>query len=963
VNVNKLFFQTVTCFVLLCASVAWSAPTQQLIEKSANDDRDYRYLELPNKLKVLLISDPSAPKAAASLDVNVGSGEDPEGRAGLAHFLEHMLFLGTKKYPKVGEYHEFINAHGGGHNAYTSLEHTNYFFDIAPDSLDEALDRFAQFFTSPLFDAEYVERERNAVHSEYRAKFKDEFRRSWDVYREISNPDNKTARFSVGSQETLADRVNADGTKSHVRDDLLKFYKAYYSANIMSLAVLGTQPLDQLEKMVRQKFSAIPNANVKLSQDQVSFFNESFVPSMVYIKPLQNRRDLSIIFPIPVFEDYYHEKPVTYISFMLGHEGKDSLFYALRQKGWVESLSAGAGVSNREGALFHISLELTSDGYKNIDPIITHIYQAIARLKDDGIERWRYNEQSVVSQLNFRFQEKGDAMSYVSALSNNLHYYDVEDVIRGAVLMDRYDEALIKNFASYLRPDNAVIEVSAKDVPVNKTSQYYGTEYSVVEVPKKNIQAWGGASVNAKILSPLPNEFVAKQLKIKRRSAKQKDIPVRIKEMPNLRVWHLQDDSYKVPRGGVYIYARSIESVKSLMGGVLTDLLVEMLKHELNEYSYSASLAGLNLNVYKRSRGVGLELSGYSDKQGLLLKRALDGVVAPAFKEKDFNNIKAEMIRRLENQDKIAPYRQLLQSLAVPMLQNAYEREMNLAQLKKITLPELQHFTRKWLQSLNVDVFVHGNFNQSDAQKLGVLIESKLSLAGKRHYDPQALIVRMSDLKKPIFFPMEVDHSDVAVLRYYQGKDTSTATEALVRLAGQVISAEFFHQLRTEQQLGYVVFAGSRPMVHVPGLMFVVQSPEYSAADISSRIDEFLRRYMPVLNKMPEEEFQKHKKALIDELAEEPKNLAEQGARFWHDIALRRLSFNSRQDLIDELKKVDKQSFSHFFEAAYLKPLVQPINLVSESSDKKLQWSYFKQFDVSRDMREFKKRKQFFILK
>ena len=115
--------------------------------KSQNDQRQYESFLLSNRLKVLLISDPDTDKAAAAMDVFVGSSRDPKDRQGLAHFLEHMLFLGTKKYPTPGEYQDFVSTRGGGHNAYTAFEHTNYFFDIDKDYLEPALDRFAQLFS------------------------------------------------------------------------------------------------------------------------------------------------------------------------------------------------------------------------------------------------------------------------------------------------------------------------------------------------------------------------------------------------------------------------------------------------------------------------------------------------------------------------------------------------------------------------------------------------------------------------------------------------------------------------------------------------------------------------------------------------------------------------------------------------------------------------------------------------
>ena len=96
--------------------------------KSENDQRSYRRLTLKNDLDVLLISDPNTDKAAVAIDLYMGSYQNPEQTEGLAHFLEHMLFLGTQRYPSAGEYQTFISEHGGSHNASTSLEHTNYFF-------------------------------------------------------------------------------------------------------------------------------------------------------------------------------------------------------------------------------------------------------------------------------------------------------------------------------------------------------------------------------------------------------------------------------------------------------------------------------------------------------------------------------------------------------------------------------------------------------------------------------------------------------------------------------------------------------------------------------------------------------------------------------------------------------------------------------------------------------------------
>lgn len=113
------------------------------IIKSKSDKRVYKYIKLPNKLSCLLISDKDADKSAAALDVKVGCSLDPRPLYGTAHFLEHMLFMGTEKYPSESEYSEFIKNNGGMNNAYTSLTNTNYHFDCSNEAFDEALDRFS----------------------------------------------------------------------------------------------------------------------------------------------------------------------------------------------------------------------------------------------------------------------------------------------------------------------------------------------------------------------------------------------------------------------------------------------------------------------------------------------------------------------------------------------------------------------------------------------------------------------------------------------------------------------------------------------------------------------------------------------------------------------------------------------------------------------------------------------------
>ena len=103
------------------ATAPEAATTAAGIRVPPLDDRQFHFFEMDNGMKALVVSDPDTDMAAAALDVHVGQFSDPPDREGLAHFLEHMLFLGTDAYPDIDAYRDFVQSHGGRTNASTQF--------------------------------------------------------------------------------------------------------------------------------------------------------------------------------------------------------------------------------------------------------------------------------------------------------------------------------------------------------------------------------------------------------------------------------------------------------------------------------------------------------------------------------------------------------------------------------------------------------------------------------------------------------------------------------------------------------------------------------------------------------------------------------------------------------------------------------------------------------------------------
>jgi hypothetical protein len=157
--------------------------------QSPNDKRKYALIKLKaNNMHVLLVSDPETEMSSNAVKVNVGSFEDPPEFLGLAHFLEHMLFLGTERFPDPAEFDNFFSENGGYNNAYTADTETVYSFETSNDALYEGMDRLADFFKKPLFLEQYTDKEIGAINSEFEMRVSNPIMRYYRIIEHCSNP-------------------------------------------------------------------------------------------------------------------------------------------------------------------------------------------------------------------------------------------------------------------------------------------------------------------------------------------------------------------------------------------------------------------------------------------------------------------------------------------------------------------------------------------------------------------------------------------------------------------------------------------------------------------------------------------------------------------------------------------------------------------------------------------------------
>ncbi|KOS15541.1 ste23-metalloprotease involved in a-factor processing [Malassezia pachydermatis] len=891
------------------------------MEKPKTDQREYRLVRLANDLEVLVISDPTTDKASAAMDVRVGHLSDPSELQGMAHFCEHLLFMGTKKYPRENEYSEYLSNHSGSSNAFTSLENTNYFFDVGHAHFEGALDRFAQFFLEPLFDPSCSEREIRAVDSEHKKNLQSDMWRAFQLEKSLCDPSHPYSKFGTGNITTLWDEPRAHGLD--IRDELLKFHAKYYSANMMKLVVLGRESPEQLMRWVVEKFSQVPNKGCDAPSFPGSPLGPSQLGTEVIFRTIKDVHLLDITFPFPEQVHLYLSKPGQLLSHFIGHEGDGSLFSCLKQRGWANSLSAGSSINAEGFELFKIHIDLTTEGYTRYEDVAAAVFQYLDLLRSQPVQEWMYEEVRRLSELRFEFKEKSSPAMYGSTLASQMqHGLPPAWLLSGPYVLREFDAPLIQATLESLRPEHCRLMLAGREPPagvaLDQKEQWYGTEYTIRPLPPRILEA--EATLDGMAM-PHANQFIPQNLDVAS-SDRPDDVPAAdrpqlLTRTPLSRLWHKQDDRFFLPKANVALLLRTPNVNASPRTAVLSRLYVELVKDALCEFSYDADVAGLHYNIDSQMDGIDVILGGYNDKLPQLLHAVLDTMKGLRVDEKRFLIIKEQVRRNYENFDVEEPYQHAAYYSSYLLTEHMWTQHDKLKVISSITAKDVQTYQAELLSALHAEMLVHGNMSASVAHSLLADVESRL--------DFKALPVHLTVPPRSLILPpghRVAWHLPVAnagnvnsSLEYYcqVGDPTDVRKRTMLALLAQIAHEPCFDQLRTKEQLGYLVFSGVRTSVGQMGFRVIVQS-ERSSTYLESRIDAFFEQLLQQMRRMTDAEFEAHVRSLLHKRQETVKNLAEETMRFWQSIHSGYYDFLHRERDVAVLPTLTKDDMIAFME-------------------------------------------------
>jgi pitrilysin (EC:3.4.24.55). Metallo peptidase. MEROPS family M16A len=904
------------------ADTGWQ-PVQETIRKSEKDPRHYQAIKLDNGMVVLLVSDPQAVKSLSALVVPVGSLQDPEVHPGLAHFLEHMTLMGSKMYPQPDSLAEYLKMHGGSHNASTAPYRTAFYLEVENDALQGAVDRLADAIASPKLDKKYVERERNAVNAELTMARSRDGMRMAQVSAETINPAHPGSRFSGGNLETLSDKPG-----SPVHQALLAFRDQYYSANLMKAVIYSNKPLPELAQMAAQTYGRVPNKSITVPQIDVPVVTDAQKGVLIHYVPALPRKVLRVEFRIDNNTAQFRSKTDELVTYMIGNRSPGTLSDWLQNQGLVEGIRADSDpVVNGNSGVLAISATLTDKGLAHRDEVVAAIFSYLNLLREKGIDKRYFDELAHVLDLDFRYPSINRDMGYVEWLADTMIRVPVQHTLDAVNIADQFDAQAVKARLAMMTPQNARVWYISEKEPHNKTAYFVNAPYQVDKISAQTFTEWQQKAETISLKLPELNPYIPDDFTLIK-PEKSYTHPELVIDEPTLRLVYMPSHYFaSEPKADVTLILRNPKAMDSARNQVMFALNDYLAGISLDQLSNQAAVGGISFST-GANNGLMLNANGYTQRLPQLFDALLQGYFSYQTTEEQLAQAKSWYAQMMDSADKGKAYEQAI--MPVQMLSQVpyFQREERRALLSSITLQEVMAYRDRLKTNARPEFMVIGNLSKEASSTLAHNIQTQLGAKGTEWCRNKDVLINK---KQSAIFEKAGPSTDSALAAVFAPVNADEAsTSATSAVLAQIVQPWFYTQLRTEEQLGYAVFAFSMNVGRQWGMGFLLQSSDKQPAFLWERFKAFFPTAEAKLRAMKPEEFAQIQQAVIAQMVQAPQTLSEEASQLSKDFDRGNMAFDSRDKVVAQIKLLTPLKVADFFHQTVVEP--QGMTVLSQVS-------------------------------
>ena len=691
----------------------------QTVLKSPNDKRNYYTYDLPNDLRVFIITDNDIDLASAAMLVKIGYYCDTV--PGIAHFLEHMLFTGTQKFPEENHFSSFVAKHNGTHNAYTAYDHTCYYFSSTEEGFGVALDNFGDFFVSPNLNKNTIDREKEAIHSEHIKNINDDAWRAHEIIKVAGTDNHPFKKFGTGSNETL----NVNNIGQIVRD----FFEKHYSANNMTLIVMIPENLlQQIKTLIDQIFGQITNKDCQNYNNMISMLKKEKIlspPKIIKYVPIENQNQLVLTWEIPFYKDSPTQSPLEFLFYLISNESKNSIHYILSRAGYIIGFYCHVREIIYNKCLFCIDIKLSPFGQNNKKQVIATVIEYIKLLRnsinDDALEKLYY-DQLKLAVYKFKNHEKTNSLDAVLDICSLINDYNFDpkyiNVI--SILQDDYSDQVKKNMKEILdqiTTDNLVIISGSKayeDMNA-KVFPHYGTKYSV---ENKKINYKNTLPIPT---LPSPNPFISVNSNILDFDVKQ---PILFDSNKITSYWWPNTD-FNTPDICLIVKFDLQLSMRHVYLYTCMMLYLNSILTEINSDVYLCQAASYNFSLGYDMGSIYFKLMGNYGKFIDVLNYLLSAITNPTIiTDKSFDAAKYSFISSDDNKLCDAAYEKVIELFAKITSKYYYNENDRLKILKNITKKDVINVFNRLFPFKKILLYTSGNCSKEMFTNINSLFES-----------------------------------------------------------------------------------------------------------------------------------------------------------------------------------------------------------------------------------------------
>lgn len=847
----------------------------------------------------------------------------------MAHFVEHMIFMGSKKYPRENEYDSVINKSGGENNASTDVEQTCFYFEVPMSALNKTLDVFTNLLYEPLFCEQSMDREMSAIDSEFDQAKQADHIRCEEVLAQFANEKGPHARFSWGSKETLKQLSLPD-----MQRRLREFWEKHYSAHRMSLAIQANMALDDLEKLVQEHFDKLKcdesAQRVPYLVDYKSAFKDSFAGNVIYVEAVDNKIELNLMYTLPSQVSEFKCKPAHFMDHLLNYEGSGGLIKRLKQENLAQSVATGVSDNGFETnsiyTIFHISIKLSNHGYKNIKQVLANVsgYLRLLQRNVDQLEPI-YRNLQLVYETQFRYISEPDMLEHVQDLSIRMKHMPDEHLLDCNDLLFEYDENLVRGMIDALNDTKrrGILLCTQKPMEYDLVEHHTKAKYKVEPLPAD----WHATEDDLDFdyfHLPLPNRFITTDFTLVHNAESlpgaMTAVPRKLHSDPIYELWYKEDVKFALPKVSVAVQLLLPIIGQSLKNTVLMDVFVKMLHRQLLECLEGAPTAGYSCEIGNKDTGIVVRINGFSEKFNLILEQILKCIDTFAeFATPDlFGSIKEEMLCTYVNT--LLSVEALNNELRLSLIEENYWSACDkYEQLRSVTVEDVLLFYPKIFEEMRLKCLVQGNIDEAGARMIVTRILDQLK--SKHVRDPSSIQSR--SLIIPQVEPHTIrirgfnkDDINSALCQYYQLGREDLKQDCMLQLILMIMEEPLFDQLRTQKQLGYEV---SNQIKSNNGLLgftvtIISQETKHSLDEVQEAVNRFLLEdFMKILEKTDESDFKDNKDSLIELKKVPDQHLYEEADRNWGEIQYGTYKFNRQEQEIAILAECTKAEVVQFY--------------------------------------------------